>query len=362
MGDQGILEIGDTLVMHAVAEVYEQDVGKVAVGQTAKVRVPTLGEDLTGKVVRKDLVVSRKVVFSNDPVADIDARVVEVRIELGSEDSPQGGRAVQRQVRGRHRRRRARPMRSPFRGLPIAWLQLKHGRTKLVAAVVGIVFADLLMWMQLGFLGAALASATTIHRQLRGDLVIINPHTHQITSPQPFPRRLLTRAKGHPEVDGSHSALHGHGQVARSVDHRQTASLRLRRRSLFTGDPCARASWKPPACSTKPIRVYLTAMSRKEFGQVAARVAGGEHVEAEVNGLRRMKVVGTTRIGANFAVDGNLVTSDVNFLQALPRSSAGVGRPGRRPVATGGADPQQVQVRAGQDLRSRLDGADRSTR
>ncbi len=79
-------------------------------------------------------------------------------------------------------------MRSPFRSLPIAWLQLKHGRTKLVAAVIGIVFADLLMWMQLGFLGAALASATTIHRQLRGDLVIMNPHTHQITSPQPFAR------------------------------------------------------------------------------------------------------------------------------------------------------------------------------
>jgi HlyD family secretion protein len=88
VGDQGILEIGDTHVMHAVAEVYEQDVGKVAIGQKAKVRIPTLGEDLTGVVVRKDLVVSRKVVFSNDPVADIDARVVEVRIELGKDDSP----------------------------------------------------------------------------------------------------------------------------------------------------------------------------------------------------------------------------------------------------------------------------------
>jgi HlyD family secretion protein len=87
MGDQGILEIGDTQTMHAVAEVYEQDVGKVSIGQNAKVRIPTLGADLTGKVVRKDLVVSRKVVFSNDPVADIDARVVEVRIELSPEDS-----------------------------------------------------------------------------------------------------------------------------------------------------------------------------------------------------------------------------------------------------------------------------------
>jgi HlyD family secretion protein len=87
VGDMGIVEIGDTQVMHAVAEVYEQDVGKIAVGQQAKIRIPTLGEDLNGKVVRKDLVVSRKVVFSNDPVADIDARVVEVRVELSGEDS-----------------------------------------------------------------------------------------------------------------------------------------------------------------------------------------------------------------------------------------------------------------------------------
>ena len=188
VGDQGIVEIGDTEIMHAVAEVYEQDVGKVEIGQKAKVRIPTLGADLTGEVVRKDLVVSRKVVFSNDPVADIDARVVEVRIELSAGRQPQSGRPLERQGRGGHRRGRTRQMRSPFRSLPIAWLQLTHGRTKLVAAVVGIVFADLLMWMQLGFLGAALASATTIHRQLRGDLVILNPHTHQITSPQPFAR------------------------------------------------------------------------------------------------------------------------------------------------------------------------------
>jgi HlyD family secretion protein len=87
VGDQGIVEIGDTEIMHAVAEVYEQDIGKVSVGHQAKVRIPTLATDLTGEVVRKDLVVSRKVVFSNDPVADIDARVVEVRIQLSAEDS-----------------------------------------------------------------------------------------------------------------------------------------------------------------------------------------------------------------------------------------------------------------------------------
>ena len=51
VGDKGILEVGNTDVMYAVAEVYEEDVGKVHAGQAAKVRVPTLGVRLSGEVV-----------------------------------------------------------------------------------------------------------------------------------------------------------------------------------------------------------------------------------------------------------------------------------------------------------------------
>jgi HlyD family secretion protein len=88
IADQGIIEVGNTDVMQAVAEVYEEDVGKVKVGQRSRIKVPTIGACLSGEVVRKDLVVSRKVIFNNDPVADTDARVVEVRIRLTPEDSP----------------------------------------------------------------------------------------------------------------------------------------------------------------------------------------------------------------------------------------------------------------------------------
>jgi HlyD family secretion protein len=88
VGDEGVLDVGNTDVMHAVAEVYEEDVAKVRNGQKARVRVPTLGTELSGEVTRKDLVVARKVIFNNDPVADIDARVVEVRIRISPQDSP----------------------------------------------------------------------------------------------------------------------------------------------------------------------------------------------------------------------------------------------------------------------------------
>jgi HlyD family secretion protein len=86
VGDHGILDVGNTEVMQVVAEIYEEDVSKLRIGQPAKVRVLTSGEELAGAVVSKDLIVSRKVIFSNDPVADIDARVIEVRIRLNAED------------------------------------------------------------------------------------------------------------------------------------------------------------------------------------------------------------------------------------------------------------------------------------
>jgi putative ABC transport system permease protein len=213
-------------------------------------------------------------------------------------------------------------MTSPFRSLPIAWLQLKHGRTKLVAAVVGIVFADLLMWMQLGFLGAALSSATTIHRQLNGDLVILNPHTHQITSSQPFPRRLLTRAKGHPDVESVTPLYMG---MAKWRDPWTRDKQPLFVYGVVPYAPAIEAPGVLEAASLlrETDTCLFDSKSRKEFGQVAAKVAGGQAVEAEINGLRRMKVVGTTAIGANFAVDGNMVTSDVNFLRLFPARPPG---------------------------------------
>ncbi len=87
IGEQGVVDIGDTRVMHAIAEVYEEDIGRVQVGQTAEVFIPSLHRRLKGSVKRISRIVARKSVFSNDPVEDTDARVVEVRIALEPDGS-----------------------------------------------------------------------------------------------------------------------------------------------------------------------------------------------------------------------------------------------------------------------------------
>jgi len=87
VGPAGIIEVADTHTMDVVAEVYETDIAKVKVGQRAVVRSPALpGGELSGVVRLVGLKVSRKDVLDSDPVADVDSRVVEVRIAPDSSE------------------------------------------------------------------------------------------------------------------------------------------------------------------------------------------------------------------------------------------------------------------------------------
>lgn len=85
--DVGIIEIGQTDVMYAVAEVFEADVARIPPGARAEVFVESTGARVPGVVDGIGQKVGRRSVLNNDPVTDTDARVVEVRIALGAKDS-----------------------------------------------------------------------------------------------------------------------------------------------------------------------------------------------------------------------------------------------------------------------------------
>lgn len=77
-----ILQMGDSRIMHVVAEVYESDIRLVQIGQPATISSPSLPQDMTGRVVQIGKLIFKNDVLDVDPAADTDARVVEVRIEL----------------------------------------------------------------------------------------------------------------------------------------------------------------------------------------------------------------------------------------------------------------------------------------
>lgn len=86
---QGIVELGKTSQMYAIAEVYETDVGRVKVGQSATVISEHGGFEgkLQGTVDRVGLQIKKQDILESDPAADKDARVVEVKVRLDPQDS-----------------------------------------------------------------------------------------------------------------------------------------------------------------------------------------------------------------------------------------------------------------------------------
>ena len=88
-GSDGILAVGASDRMEAIAEVYESDIGRIRLGQSASLISENGG--FTGKlkaeVVRISPQIRQRDVLSTDPTGDADARIVEVRLALSPEDA-----------------------------------------------------------------------------------------------------------------------------------------------------------------------------------------------------------------------------------------------------------------------------------
>jgi HlyD family secretion protein len=85
----GIVEMGQTSQMVAVAEVYESDVRKLRVGQSATIKSESgaFTQNLKGTVKEIGLQIGKQDVLNTDPAADSDSRVVEVKIAIDPNDS-----------------------------------------------------------------------------------------------------------------------------------------------------------------------------------------------------------------------------------------------------------------------------------
>ena len=86
VGDDGILEIGDSNHMGVIAEVYQTDRPGIALGQRVQITADGFqGKRIPGKVVAIARQVSRQTVFSGQAGENLDRRVLEVKIGLDPE-------------------------------------------------------------------------------------------------------------------------------------------------------------------------------------------------------------------------------------------------------------------------------------
>lgn len=100
-GSDGIASLGTTERMEAELEVYQTDIGRIALGQPATLTSPALTTPLTGTVTRIGLEVERQTILSADPAANTDARIIRVTVALDPASSERAASLTGLEVTGR---------------------------------------------------------------------------------------------------------------------------------------------------------------------------------------------------------------------------------------------------------------------
>ncbi|EAW46401.1 DevC protein [Nodularia spumigena CCY9414] len=189
-------------------------------------------------------------------------------------------------------------------------------KTRLLVAVAGITFADMLMFIQLGFESALFDAAIQPHRNLQADLVLINPQFQTLFSVKSFSRERLYQTLGYEGVKSVNSVYIGTGQW-------RNPQTRLDRAILVWGIDPAQPAFKFPEVQENQAhlkqlhQVLFDQAGRPEYGAVGDIFKKTGNFDTELNN-KAIRVRGVFSNGASFAADGNVITSDSTFLQLFP--------------------------------------------
>ncbi|MEG3970465.1 ABC transporter permease DevC [Microcoleus sp. T2B6] len=233
-----------------------------------------------------------------------------------------------------------KPLQQLRRRTSLGWLQLSHDKGRMLVAVAGIAFADVLMFMQLGFQNALYTSNTRLHQSLETDLVLIHPQARNLINLSSFPRRRLYQAMN---VPGVKSAEPLYVKIAnwKNPETRRETSL------MVVGFNPNHPAFALPEVNQNlsaiklPDTVLFDRASRGEYQKTIAQIDRGQAVKAEVE-RRTINVSGLFTVGASFAADGILMTSDQNYLRLFARQNAASVNAGLIQLQPG-ADPVEVQ-------------------
>lgn len=199
------------------------------------------------------------------------------------------------------------------RKTPLAWFQLLKEKGSLSVALAGIAFADVLMFVQFGLLDALYDSSTEPHKNLSGDLVLLNRQAQTMIDLKSFPKDRLQQTKAYEGVDSVNAV------------YLESASLRnpetlISRSILVWGidpvkPPFSFAHLKPNFEQLKLLdRMLFDRASRPEYGPVAERIDKEKSLEVQVND-KTVQGVGLFQLGASFGADGNIIISDTTFVR-----------------------------------------------
>ncbi|RUT02830.1 ABC transporter [Dulcicalothrix desertica PCC 7102] len=206
------------------------------------------------------------------------------------------------------------------RRTPLGWLQLNRHKSRLLVAVSGIAFADILMFMQLGFQSALFDSNTRLNRSILADIVLVSSQAKNTQNLSTFSRRRLFDASDIPGVKTSEPMYIG------MVTWRNPQTLKRATVQAIGFNPEVPAL-DIPAANAQLDKIQLPNSflfdrgARGEYKKVFESVDAGKEVTTEVD-RKTITISGLFKFGASFAADGILLSSEENFLRLFPRQKA----------------------------------------
>lgn len=233
---------------------------------------------------------------------------------------------------------------------PLAWLNLAHYKVRTLAAVAGVTFSVVLIFMQLGFLGSVETTASLLFDALRFDLMIRSPDYLHMAAPGAFPRDRLYQAASMPGVQAASPLCLG-------VSHWRNPCSGQKRRILTMGMWPEDHVFEVEEIQQKAARelvapefALVDRQSRHEFGPRSGKRFGDDDigVDAEV-GSQRVRIVGHFCLGGGFAADGAILLNERGFHRIYPGSSPDEVSLGLLKLQDG-ADAEAVAARLGKDL------------
>jgi putative ABC transport system permease protein len=210
-----------------------------------------------------------------------------------------------------------------LRRTPVGWLQLIHNRMRLIAAVAGIAFANLLVFVQLGVM-ASLTSVTQLAFTPFHTDIIISPLRPQFLNGEMISRRLMYNTLADPAVAEA-TPLYVETKEWKRPDGSSTTLIvygMLPEAAAFAGETIGdQLAMLAPAD-----RVLLdTAIPDidEDMGAAAvAQLSPDMPLRFEIDG-HAVSAVGGFRLGSGFDTAGALVVSDQTFQQLFPERTAG---------------------------------------
>ncbi|MBY0335724.1 MAG: ABC transporter permease DevC [Acetobacteraceae bacterium] len=225
-----------------------------------------------------------------------------------------------------------------FLPLRLAWRQLRSERARLLTAIAGVMFAALLVFMQLGFRGALFDSATNLLGAMRGDLFLMHPMTQASFRPEPLPRGRAWQALADPDVERAVPIYLAQATLRNPETGGRRAVQLIGLDAEGGAVDFVGLGAEVIEALKRPDTVAFDSRSRPEFGPVARYFRERGPYPLQI-GNREVELVGLVEIGPSFGADGNAVLSETNFRRLVTRSASN-------------ADLVALRLRAGADLRA----------